>query len=104
MTKRREETLGYGVVQNEKDIQGAAQALGCKKAFSFYYGTTAWMTTRPIEIRARLIFLFRLLQVNTVFAMDPYDHYDENPITCGWQSRRGGLLDVGRQQGISRAL
>src|SRR5262249_58183385 len=30
-------TLGYGVVQNEKDIQGAAKALGCKKAFSFYY-------------------------------------------------------------------
>src|SRR3954464_4416414 len=30
-------TLGYGVVQNEKDIQGAARALGCKKSFSFYY-------------------------------------------------------------------
>src|SRR5579872_3271142 len=30
-------TLGYGVVQNEKDIQGAAKALGCKKAISFYY-------------------------------------------------------------------
>src|SRR5438093_11103948 len=27
-------TLGYGVVQNEKDIQGAARAMGCKKAFS----------------------------------------------------------------------
>ena len=32
-----------------------------------------------IELRQRLIFLFRLLQVNTVVAMDPYDHYDENP-------------------------
>ena len=32
-----------------------------------------------IELRARLIFLFRVLQVNTVFAMDPYNHYDENP-------------------------
>src|SRR5437667_11650069 len=30
-------TLGYGVVQNDKDIHGAAQALGCKKACSFYY-------------------------------------------------------------------
>src|SRR5436190_19775969 len=26
-------TPGYGVVQNEQDIQGAAQALGCKKAY-----------------------------------------------------------------------
>ncbi len=31
------------------------------------------------EIRARLIFLYRALQVNTIIAMDPYDHYDENP-------------------------
>ena len=30
-------TLGYGVVQNEIDNQAVAQALGCKKAFSFYY-------------------------------------------------------------------
>ena len=72
-------TLGYGVVQNEKDIQGAAQALGCKKAFSFYYRNHRMDDNAVIEIRARLIFLFRMLQVNTVFAMDPYDHYDENP-------------------------
>src|SRR5712692_3404509 len=72
-------TLGYGVVQNEKDIQGAAQALGCKKAYSFYYRNHRMDDNAMIEIRARLIFLFRMLQVNTVFAMDPYDHYDENP-------------------------
>src|SRR6476660_7487873 len=72
-------TLGYGVVQNEKDIQGAAKALGCKKAFSFYYRNHRMDDNAAIEIRARLIFLFRYLQVNTVFAMDPYDHYDENP-------------------------
>src|SRR6266480_824823 len=72
-------TLGYGVVQNEKDIQGAAKALGCKKAFSFYYRNHRMDDNALIEIRARLIFLFRVLRVNTVFAMDPYDHYDENP-------------------------
>src|SRR6266581_5747938 len=72
-------TLGYGVVQNELDNQNAAKALGCKKAFSFYYRNHRMDDNAAIEIRARLIFLFRLLQVNTVFAMDPYDHYDENP-------------------------
>src|SRR5215813_8288418 len=72
-------TLGYGVVQNEKDIQDAAKALGCKKAISFYYRNHRMDDNSIIEIRARLIFLFRYLQVNTVFAMDPYDHYDENP-------------------------
>ncbi len=72
-------TLGYGVVQNEIDNEKAAEALGCKKAFSFYYRNHRMDDCSIVEIRARLIFLFRLLQVNTVVCMDPYNHYDENP-------------------------
>ncbi|HZT31109.1 MAG TPA: PIG-L family deacetylase [Bryobacteraceae bacterium] len=72
-------TVGYGVVQNEIDNREAAKALGCKKAFSFYYRNHRMDDCAAIEIRQRLIFLFRLLQVNTVFLMDPSDHYDENP-------------------------
>ena len=72
-------TVGYGVVQNEIDNREAAKALGCKKAFSFYYRNHRMDDCAVIELRQRLIFLFRLLQVNTVIAMDPYDHYDENP-------------------------
>src|SRR5437879_6361546 len=72
-------TLGYGVVQNERDNQNAAKALGCKKAFSFYYRNHRMDDCAMVEIRSRLIFLFRLLQVNTVVSMDPYNHYDENP-------------------------
>src|SRR5438067_3643083 len=45
-------TLGYGVVQNEKDIQGAAKALGCKKAFSFYYRNHRMDDNDIIEILA----------------------------------------------------
>ena len=72
-------TLGHGVVQNDADIQEAAKAMGLKKAYSFYYRNHRMDDNAAIEIRARLIFLFRMLQVNTVLAMDPYDHYDENP-------------------------
>ncbi len=72
-------TLGYGVVQNETDNQNAAAALGCKKSFSFYYRNHRMDDCAIIEVRSRLIFLFRLLQVNTVVCMDPYNHYDENP-------------------------
>jgi LmbE family N-acetylglucosaminyl deacetylase len=72
-------TLGYGVVQNEIDYQEVAKALGCKKAFSFYYRNHRMDDCAEIEIRARLIFLFRVLQVDTLIAMDPYNHYDENP-------------------------
>jgi LmbE family N-acetylglucosaminyl deacetylase len=72
-------TLGHGVVQNEVDLQNAAKAIGCKKAYSFYYRNHRMDDCAIIELRARLIFLFRLLQVNTIVAMDPYNQYDENP-------------------------
>jgi LmbE family N-acetylglucosaminyl deacetylase len=72
-------TLGHGVAQNELDNQDAAKELGCKKVYSFYYRNHRMDDGAIIELRSRLIFLFRLLQVNTVFSMDPYNHYDENP-------------------------
>jgi len=72
-------TLGHGVAQNEIDNQNAARQMGCKKAFSFYYRNHRMDDNAIIELRARLIFLFRVLQVNTIFSMDPYNHYDENP-------------------------
>src|SRR5215470_16083411 len=72
-------TLGFGVVQNETDYQEVAKALGCKKAFSFYYRNHRMDDCAEIEIRSRLIFLFRLLQVDTILTMDPYNHYEENP-------------------------
>jgi len=72
-------TLGAGVVQNEIDNHEVGKALGCKKAYTFYYRNHRMDDDSEIEIRARLIFLFRLLQVKTILTMDPYDHYDENP-------------------------
>jgi len=73
------ETLGHGVVQNEIDNHEVAKALGCKKALSFYYRNHRMDDCAEIEIRARLIFLFRVLQINTILTMDPYNHYEENP-------------------------
>ena len=72
-------TLGYGVVQNEIDNRAVAEALGCKKAYSFYYRNHRMDDCAEIEIRARLIFLFRVLQIDTILTMDPYNHYEENP-------------------------
>lgn len=72
-------TLGYGVVQNEIDNQEVGKALGCKKTFTFYYRNHRMDDCAAIEIRSRLIFLFRVLQVDTIVTMDPYNHYEENP-------------------------
>ena len=72
-------TMGHGVAQNEIDNENVAKAMGCKKAFTFSYRNHRMDDGAIIELRARLILLFRHLQVNTVIAMDPYNHYDENP-------------------------
>ncbi len=31
------------------------------------------------ELRGRLIYLFRLLKVDTIVSYDPWGHYEENP-------------------------
>ena len=36
----------------------------------------------PLELRLRLIFLFRLLKVDTVVCYDPWSQYEENPDHC----------------------
>lgn len=72
-------TLGHGVAQNEIDNDNVAKAMGCKRAFTFSYHNHRMDECHIIELRARLTLLFRLLQVNTIFAMDPYNHYHENP-------------------------
>ena len=72
-------TLGYGVAQNEIDNREVAKALGCTDAFSFYYRNHRMDDCAEVEIRARLIFLYRALQVNAIILMDPYNHYEENP-------------------------
>jgi hypothetical protein len=56
-----------------------ATALGCKKAFSLGYQNHRLDEDAGIEIRARLIFLFRLLQVDTILTYDPCNQYEENP-------------------------
>jgi LmbE family N-acetylglucosaminyl deacetylase len=92
-------TLGNGAVQNEIDNQKVAEAMGCKKAFSFYYRNHRMDDASIIEIRARLIFLFRMLQVNTLVAMDPYNHYDENPdhIVVGKAAEGACWMAAGRK-------
>ena len=52
---------------------------GCKQALSFYHPDHNMDDCAEIEIRTRLIFLFLVLEVNTITGMDGHDHSDENP-------------------------
>ncbi len=72
-------TVGEGVLANERDNFAVARALGLTKTFDLYYRNHMLDGVSPLELRLRLIFLFRLLKVDTVIGYDPWSHYEENP-------------------------
>jgi len=94
-------TLGETVLANERDAKAFLQASGLKQTFDLGYRNHRMDDLARTEIRARLIFLFRLLKVDTIFSYDPWGHYEENPdhyvtaqaveAAC-WMS--GGHLDM----------
>src|SRR5690349_4645092 len=72
-------TAGEGVLANERDNLAVAQAFGLKKVYDLGYRNHMLDAVSPLELRLRLIFLFRLLKVDTVICYDPWGHYEENP-------------------------
>lgn len=72
-------SVGETVLANERDARALVQVTGLKKVFDLGYRNHRMDDISRIELRARLIFLFRLLRVDTVFSYDPWDHYEENP-------------------------
>jgi LmbE family N-acetylglucosaminyl deacetylase len=72
-------TMGETVAANERDGATFLKAAGLKQMFDLGYRNHRMDDVARTEIRARLIFLFRLLKVDTVFSYDPWGHYEENP-------------------------
>jgi len=72
-------TIGETVLANERDNDEVARVLGMKGVFNLNYSNHQMDGESPLEIRARFIFLFRLLKVDTVICYDPWAHYEENP-------------------------
>ena len=72
-------TDGDRVLNNEKDNEIVAKVLGLKKVYNLGYRNHRMDEYNPQEIKGRLIFLFRLLKVDTIFSYDPWGHYEENP-------------------------
>jgi LmbE family N-acetylglucosaminyl deacetylase len=72
-------TLGETVLANERDTEAFVKAMGLKRAFDLSYRNHRMDDVARTEIRGRLIFLFRLLKIDTVLSYDPWGHYEENP-------------------------
>ncbi len=75
----RGETLGDVINNNSRDNDAVAKALGLEKVFNLNYVNHRMNEASLQEIQARLIFLFRLLKVDTLICYDPWGHYEENP-------------------------
>src|SRR5690606_1780539 len=75
----RGETVGDAIKNNSIDNMAVAKALGLKKVFDLGYRNHMMDNYSMQDIRGRLIFLFRLLKVDTIICYDPWGHYEENP-------------------------
>jgi LmbE family N-acetylglucosaminyl deacetylase len=66
-------------LNNEKDNFEVGRILGLKKTYDLHYANHRMEEYNIQEIKGRLIFLFRMLKVDTVVTFDPYGLYEENP-------------------------
>lgn len=67
------------ILSNEQEHAVMAAALGFKDVYEFYYQNHEMDNISSLDLRARLIFLFRYLKVDTVVSFNPWGHGEENP-------------------------
>src|SRR5205823_11117682 len=72
-------SIGDHVLGNERDNAEVARVLGLKKAFDLNYSNHRMADVSQNELQCRLIFLIRLLKVDTVVCWDPWADDEENP-------------------------
>ena len=72
-------SIGKTVLSNEEEIDALARVLGFKQVFNLEYRNHRLDEVSIVEIRARLIYLFRALKVDTVLTFNPWGHWEENP-------------------------
>ena len=72
-------TIGDNVLGNERDNDQVARILGLKRTFNLNYTNHRMGDVSQNELQCRLIFLIRLLKIDTVVCWDPWAHDEENP-------------------------
>lgn len=78
-TRRGDATHGQIVNANEKDTIEVGRRLGLKESIFLNYPNHNMDAWPIIEMRARLIFVFRAYKIDTVFVYDPSGLYERNP-------------------------
>jgi LmbE family N-acetylglucosaminyl deacetylase len=70
---------GEVVANNEADTEAVARVLGLKKTYHLNYRNHNMDENNIQEIKARMIFLIRMLKIDTVICYDPWAPYENNP-------------------------
>jgi len=77
--KRGGGTTAQNILSNEQEHIKMAAALGFKDVFDLYYQNHEMDGISSLDIRGRLILLFRFLRADTVISFNPWGHGEENP-------------------------
>jgi LmbE family N-acetylglucosaminyl deacetylase len=77
--KRGGRTAARNILANEQEHAKMAAALGFKEVFDLYYQNHEMDAVSSLDLRGRLIFLFRQLKADTVLSFNPWGIGEENP-------------------------
>jgi LmbE family N-acetylglucosaminyl deacetylase len=72
-------TNAQNIYSNEQDHGRMAKALGFQDVFDFYYLNHDMDGISCIDLRGRLILIFRMLKVDTIISFNPSREGEENP-------------------------
>jgi LmbE family N-acetylglucosaminyl deacetylase len=72
-------TYGDIILKNERDTIEVSKRMGCKDAFFLKYPNHSMDSWPIVEMRARLVFLFRMLKADIILVYDPSALYERNP-------------------------
>ena len=64
---------------NERDVQQLVRVMGFQREFGLNYSNHEMDGISKPELRSRMIFLIRLLKIDTIVGYDPWGSYEENP-------------------------
>jgi len=67
------------ILSNEQEHFRTAAALGFKDVFDFYYQNHEMNGISYLDLRGRLILIFRTLKVDTVISFNPWGHGEDDP-------------------------
>lgn len=77
--KRGGQSTAKNILSNEQEHLRMAKVLGFSDVFDLYYQNHEMDGISLLDLRGRLILLFRMLKVDTVVSFNPWGHGEENP-------------------------